>query len=196
MLLYSTVKKQLAFILGRQNLFIDESESELADLINNTNLSDYFLALARDLEVIDPKTPEDIYKPNLNDTRASNAAANIDSARQNLSSTIVNAFVNAAFGRDKLMTDEGASAGQTRTQIITLLSSLETKWIYKNKEHGMMSAAASLGMILLWDVNGGLTQIDKYLYSKEEYIKAGALLAIGNELSLPPPKPTLFLCFH
>lgn len=44
----------------------------------------------------------------------------------------------------------------------------------------MMSAAASLGMILLWDVNGGLTQIDKYLYSKEEFIKAGALLAIGN----------------
>lgn len=53
----------------------------------------------------------------------------------------------------------------------------------------MMSAAASLGMILLWDVNGGLTQIDKYLYSKEEYIKAGALLAIGNELSCPPPPP-------
>lgn len=43
----------------------------------------------------------------------------------------------------------------------------------------MMSAAASLGMILLWDVDGGLTQIDKYLYSKEDYIKAGALLAVG-----------------
>jgi len=35
----------------------------------------------------------------------------------------------------------------------------------------MLSAAASLGTILLWDVDGGLTQIDKYLYSSEDYIK-------------------------
>lgn len=43
----------------------------------------------------------------------------------------------------------------------------------------MMSAAASLGMILQWDVDGGLTQIDKFLYANEDYIKAGALLAVG-----------------
>ena len=42
----------------------------------------------------------------------------------------------------------------------------------------MLSAAASLGMILLWDVDGGLTQIDKYLYSSED-IKSGALLVCG-----------------
>ena len=53
------------------------------------------------------------------------------------------------------------------------------KWLYKNKEHGMMSATASIGLVLLWDVDGGLTQIDKYLYSPEDYIKAGALLACG-----------------
>ena len=35
----------------------------------------------------------------------------------------------------------------------------------------MMSAAASLGVVLLWDVEMGLTQIDKYLYSNEEHIK-------------------------
>lgn len=44
---------------------------------------------------------------------------------------------------------------------------------------GMLSAAASLGMIHLWDVDGGLTPIDKYLYTAEEHIKAGALLALG-----------------
>ncbi len=43
----------------------------------------------------------------------------------------------------------------------------------------MLSATASLGMILLWDVDGGLTQIDKYLYATEDYVKAGALLAVG-----------------
>jgi 26S proteasome regulatory subunit N1 len=79
----------------------------------------------------------------------------LDSAQQNLASSFVNAFVNAGFGNDKLMT--GADEGNA--------------WIYKNKDHGMMSAAASLGSILLWDVEMGLTHIDKYLYSQEDYIK-------------------------
>lgn len=38
---------------------------------------------------------------------------------------------------------------------------------------GMLSAAASLGLIHLWDVDGGLTPIDKYLYTTEDYIKVG-----------------------
>jgi len=45
----------------------------------------------------------------------------------------------------------------------------------------MLSAAASLGTILLWDVDGGLTQIDKYLYSSEDYIKVG-----GTDPSMGP----------
>lgn len=45
------------------------------------------------------------------------------------------------------------------------------KWIYKNKGVGMMSAAASLGLILLWDVEGGLSEIDKFLYASEDHIK-------------------------
>lgn len=63
-------------------------------------------------------------------------------------------------------------------------------WIYKNKDHGksvlfyivsnkilcryftgMMSAAASLGLSLLWDPDVGLSHVDKYTYSAEEYIK-------------------------
>ena len=54
----------------------------------------------------------------------------------------------------------------------------------------MLSAAASLGMILLWDVDGGLTQIDKYLYSSEDYIKSGALLACLLDTS--PCIPVLY----
>jgi 26S proteasome regulatory subunit N1 len=53
-------------------------------------------------------------------------------------------------------------------------------WLYKNKEHGLMSATASIGLLYLWD-NGtsGASQLDKYLYSTDDYIKAGALLGIG-----------------
>jgi hypothetical protein len=35
----------------------------------------------------------------------------------------------------------------------------------------MMSAAASLGLSLLWDTDGGLSHVDKYTYSSEEHIK-------------------------
>ena len=53
---------------------------------------------------------------------------------------------------------------------------------------GMLSAAASLGMILLWDVDGGLTQIDKYLYSSEDYIKVSThTQPLTKHPALKPP---------
>ena len=55
----------------------------------------------------------------------------------------------------------------------------DNEWLYKNKDHGMMAAAASLGLIQLWNVEEGLAQIDKFLYSSEDYVKAGAALAVG-----------------
>jgi len=154
-------KKQLALMMARQGILLeDEADGEYSDILRNQNLSEYFLALGQDLDIMEPKTPEDIYKSSTDTNRT--FSANVDSARANLASTFVNAFVNAGFGRDKLVsTDDG------------------TKWMYKNKEHGMMSAAASLGMVLMWDVEGSLTQIDKYTQVAEDYIKAGALLAVG-----------------
>jgi 26S proteasome regulatory subunit N1 len=110
---------------------------------------------------MEPKTPEDVYKSHLDNSRTPFGSSQIDSARQNLAASFVNGFVNAGFGQDKLLMEDG------------------NKWLYKNKEHGMLSATASLGLILLWDVDGGLTSIDKYLYSAEDHIKSGALLACG-----------------
>ena len=46
-------------------------------------------------------------------------AGNVDSARQNLSASFVNGLVNAAFGKDKLLSEDANA------------------WFYKNKEHGM-----------------------------------------------------------
>ncbi|KAJ3151446.1 proteasome regulatory particle base subunit, partial [Irineochytrium annulatum] len=156
------LKKQLAYILARQQIFFDTGVEEITEILNNSHLSENFIGLARDLDVLEPKTPEDIYKSHLENIRPGAATANVDSARANLASTFVNAFVNAGFGSDKLIsTEEG------------------NQWIYKNKDAGMLSAAASLGVILLWDVEVGLTQIDKFLYSTDDNIKAGALLAIG-----------------
>jgi 26S proteasome regulatory subunit N1 len=69
-LICSAVKKQLALMLGRQHVFnVDESEPELLDLIGNTRSSKYFLMLAKDLDVLEPKLPDDIYKTHLLDAR-------------------------------------------------------------------------------------------------------------------------------
>lgn len=163
------MKKQMCLFLGRHKVNYevkdDPDEDELNELIGNEKLSEQFLKVAQDLDVLDPKTPEDIYKSHLAETggfsrRRETGGAQVDSARANLASTFVNAFVNAGFCKDKLMTPD-------------------SEWLYKNKDHGMMSAAASLGSILLWNVEEGLTQIDKFLYSNEDYVKAGAALAVG-----------------
>nr|XP_022919747.1 26S proteasome non-ATPase regulatory subunit 2-like [Onthophagus taurus]XP_022919748.1 26S proteasome non-ATPase regulatory subunit 2-like [Onthophagus taurus] len=171
------VLKQLAFIAARQLFSVDLSDlsspdkDDLTNILNNTHLSAQFQNLTRELDVMEPKSPEDVYKtwlePSPSPLRpsiltASAAAENIDSARQNLAASFVNGFVNAGFGVDKLLTTDDGN-----------------RWIYRNKDHGMMSATAALGMLYLWDVDGGLTPIDKYLYSKDDQIKAGALLALG-----------------
>ncbi|KAL7530984.1 hypothetical protein ACHAXR_003786, partial [Thalassiosira sp. AJA248-18] len=167
------MKKQMCILLARQRINYEvedggddeEVVEELNELIGNEKLSEEFLKVAQDLDVMDPKTPEDIYKSHLAETggfsrRRDAGGAVVDSARANLASTYVNAFVNAGFGQDKLMTPDN-------------------EWLYKNKDHGMMAASASLGLIQLWNVEEGLAQIDKFLYSSEEYVKAGAALAVG-----------------
>jgi len=57
----------------------------------------------------------------------------------------VNGLVNAGYGTDKLMTVE------------------DSQWVYKNKAEGKISAVASLGLIMLWNTDEGLTAIDRFL---------------------------------
>lgn len=79
----------------------------------NSHLSEQYLQLARDLDVMEAKTPEDVYKSHLVEGRAGDGPS-IDSARQNLASTFVNAFVNAGFGQDKLVTATPESSSEVR----------------------------------------------------------------------------------
>ena len=50
---------------------------------------------------MEPKRPEAIYKSHLEDRRFDDGGVN--SAKKNLALTYVNAFVNAAFGKDLLI---------------------------------------------------------------------------------------------
>jgi 26S proteasome regulatory subunit N1 len=149
-----TVKKQLALMLSKQySAFKNE---EVQDLIDNRRLSEKFHYVAKELNLLDAKAPEDVYKSHLESVRHE---ATIDSAKQNLASSFVNAFLNLGYGTDKLLTEND-------------------NWIYKTKGDGKLSTVASLGSIHQWDIDG-LQILDKYLYSSEEEIKAGALLGMG-----------------
>nr|XP_012234426.1 PREDICTED: 26S proteasome non-ATPase regulatory subunit 2-like [Linepithema humile] len=160
----SLMRNQLAFILARlqdQPLRMDYHGNDAKDIetiLSNGHINTHFQILARELDILEPKLPEDIYKSWL-----MNAPRQMehDSARANLAASFVSGFVHAGFGQDKLMADTSDC------------------WVYKNKDHGMLSATASLGLIHMWDVDGGLVPIDKYLYTSEDYVKSGALLAIG-----------------
>jgi len=158
-----TVKRQLAFDLARHNAVLKSSEElddSLTEIAGNCMLSQQFLKLAKDLEVLEAKTPDDIYKTHLVETR-NTQGAQYDSALQNLASTLVNAFVNLGFGNDKLLGDE------------------ENKWIFRNKDHGIMAAVASVGMINQWDIDGGLSKVDKFFHATDINVKAGGFLAVG-----------------
>jgi 26S proteasome regulatory subunit N1 len=162
----NVVQRQLAFMLGRHQFYLELPEDsddydDLNEIMSNVQLNNHFLNLARELDIMEAKTPDDVYKSHLDNVRPGFGGGSVDSARQNLASSFVNGFINTGFGQDKLLMEDG------------------NKWLYKNKEHGMLSATASIGLVLLWDVDGGLTQIDKYLYSPEDWIKSGALLACG-----------------
>jgi 26S proteasome regulatory subunit N1 len=161
------LKKQMAFLIARQQIALElptetEEEQEIAECLNNVKLPEHYKALAKELNILDPKTTEDIYKSHLESNRVA-GMTNLDSARHNLAAGFVNAFVNAGFGNDKMM----------------MVEEEKSSWVWKTKEEGMMSTVASLGTLLLWDVEGGLDKIDKYTYAPEEQIQAGAQLAIG-----------------
>jgi len=55
------MQKQLAFQLARQRINIPVPE-ELTKIISNNHLNEFYLQLAKDLEVLEPKDPDKIFK--------------------------------------------------------------------------------------------------------------------------------------
>ncbi|KAF7103352.1 hypothetical protein CFC21_104346 [Triticum aestivum] len=167
-----SLKQQLAFMIARYGLSMEVDDEMVADeneknalqeVVNNTKLSEGYHMLARDIGVMEPKSPEDIYKVHLIGGQGAKSSS-LDSARQNLAATFVNAFVNAGYCQDKLM---------------TAISDSSENLLFKKNELGKASAVASLGMIHLWDHDSGFAILDKYLQSDDTHVVAGALLGIG-----------------
>ena len=52
----------ITFELDEEMCADDEEREALQEIVNNTKLTEGYLTLARDIEVMEPKSPEDIYK--------------------------------------------------------------------------------------------------------------------------------------
>jgi len=150
------LKKQIAFLLGRQRYIIEDCEDEeLVSVFSNSLLSEFYIKLSEELGVLEPKKPDEVLKTHLED------GGKIDSSLLNLANTYVNAFVNVGSGQDCLMQKE------------------DENWLQSVKDDGVMAATASLGMIYLWDINGCSSKISDYLDLKDGWHKAGACIGIG-----------------
>ena len=58
-------QRQLAYLLARQQVRFPTGNDELDEVMNNTRLAEQFEVLAKELDVLEPKTAEDVYKSQL-----------------------------------------------------------------------------------------------------------------------------------
>ena len=93
---------------------------DIETILSNGLINTHFQILARELDILEPKLPEDIYKSWL---ISGLRQMEHDSARANLAASFVSGFVHAGFGQDKLMADTSDC------------------WVYKNKVQFFLTAS-------------------------------------------------------
>ena len=167
---------QMAFILARNKVFqcvSDNIPDEINDIIKNTHISKYFKKLGNRLDVMKPKHPEDIFKSHLEEKKEN---INLESSKGNMSTSIVNGFINAGYGEENLIDTSKKNALDKLKD-----GNSNIDWLSKNKEEGLICALASLGLVNLWDIEGGPNEIEKYMENNESnpYKRGGYNLGLG-----------------
>ena len=162
------IKKQLAFILSSEGIFLDEEDTsqkmdnDTLEIMRNYKQSDYFRILANTLELLEPKHPEDVFKSHLEDKKVQNSKK-IESSKINMAYSIASAFINAGFGTE------------------VLLSKKDSDWIYKNKEQGIQCLLSGIGLINIWDYLEGPNKVYELAGKKETdiYKRTGRNIGLG-----------------
>lgn len=150
----SAKKLQMALMLGRQQIFLDIDNFALSQLNANGQLHRHFLAFARELDLMTPKTPEEVYKAHLEPTRPFNTQQMKNTPLQNLASSFVNGFVNSGFGTDAFFKNDKSTG----------------EWLGKHKDWAAFSTAATFGLIHHWNVDS-LNNFENHTQSTDTYIK-------------------------
>ena len=164
-----TTQKQLAFILAREGIFLEDEEhikdNELMEILRNYKQSEYFRILAKNLELMEPKHPEDVFKSHLEDKK--NDSKKLESYKINMAYSIASSFINAGFGTEVLVSEKNSD------------------WIFKNKEEGLTCLLAGLGLVNIWDYLEGPGKLYEYAGNKETdiYKRAGRNIGLGVSLA-------------
>ena len=161
-------KKQLAFILAGEGIFLDEDDTsqiidiDTLEILRNYKQTDYFKVLAKTLELLEPKHPEDVFKSHLEDKKGQNAKK-IESSKINMAYSIASAFINAGFGTE------------------VLLSKKDSDWIFKNKEQGIQCLLSGIGLVNIWDYLEGPNKVYELAGKKEAdiYKRSGRNIGLG-----------------
>ena len=162
------IKNQLAFILSSEGIFLDEEDTsqkinnDTLEIMRNYKQSDYFKILAKTLELLEPKHPEDVFKSHLEDKKVQNSKK-IESSKINMAYSIASAFINAGFGTE------------------VLLSKKDSDWIYKNKEQGIQCLLGGIGLVNIWDYLEGPNKVYELASKKETdiYKRTGRNIGLG-----------------
>eukprot|EP00918_Siedleckia_nematoides_P075240 GHVU01164636.1.p1 GENE.GHVU01164636.1~~GHVU01164636.1.p1 ORF type:complete len:1039 (+),score=266.31 GHVU01164636.1:199-3117(+) len=166
-------RKQIALMVGRQSrdfesLFPEDLSSgdseELISLAGGELRSKFYLLLAKELDMLKPKSPDDVFKAHLEERRSTHLSSD-DTRNQCLARSLVNAFVNAGYGTDSLLTN-----GE-RTEA--------TQWLFRNSERDLCVALASLGVIKLWDIERGVHALTDFSHSADPHVKSGLFAGYG-----------------
>jgi 26S proteasome regulatory subunit N1 len=60
----------MALLLGRNQTFLEIDDPLLAELNSNLHLSAHFKTFAKELDILEPKTPEEIYRRHLEPSKS------------------------------------------------------------------------------------------------------------------------------
>ena len=140
-------------------------DDDIMEIMRNYKQSEYYKVLAKTLELLEPKHPEDVFKSHLEDKKSSNKK--LESSRINMAYSIASAFINAGFGTE------------------VLLSKKDSDWIYKNKEQGIQCLLAGIGLVNIWDYLEGPNKVYELANKKELdiYKRSGRNIGLGICLS-------------
>ena len=164
-------KMQLGFILAQEGIFLDEedtvskTDSKVIEIMRNFKLTEYYKVLAKNLELLEPKHPEDVFKSHLEDKKAKKNKK-LESYKINMAYSIASSYINAGFGTE------------------VLLSKKDSDWIFKNKEEGLQCLIAGMGLVHLWDYLEGPNKVFELAGNKEQdvYKRSGRNIGLGLSL--------------
>jgi len=193
---------------------LEDLPEDLQEILFNSRLSAHFKQFGKELGVQDPKSLEDVYKSHLETSRTSDFVSFrrpyiyvMGKDHQQRASTRHEGISLAPLSMPLSMRDSEMTSLWLMRRRVTV-GSIRIKTMVRTTDQililcgrpytfptGMLSAAASLGLSLLWDTDIGLSHIDKYTYSSEEYIKVRICIRLDHRFFLTTRsyRPVLFL---